>query len=285
MFQKTVYNEVYQGAAPEGTLALERDGHYVLRNEFSAAEVERLRSAIQEVYRQYPPDPRAARLSPENAAQFRYEMFNRSAACQLAIARPAVLAILEPLLGGDCHVISCTAWQNPPGRDVWNGGLPAGQQWHVDGGPHVPRPADVPWPEGAPYPIFVVTTHLYLQPVRLEDGPTCVVPGSHTSGQAPPRDRIEDAGLSHRGRLCEMHLVEPGDVGFFVSDVWHRRFPPAAHSAGRLFLQTCYARRDIAQRVRVPEEVAHARPEAIARAGDARCRQLIGLHGQGFYDS
>ncbi len=110
MLRKIEYlNQPYSGPAPEGSLALERDGHYLLRGAYSAEEIERLREEILGVYSDFPPDQRAGRASPENAQMFRYEMFNRSALCQAAIARAAVLEILEPLLGGDCHAISCTA--------------------------------------------------------------------------------------------------------------------------------------------------------------------------------
>ena len=273
-------NHLYLGPAPPGTHALEHDGHFLLRGAFSLEEVAELRAAIEEVYERVPPDLRPGRPSPENAQMFRYEMFNRSAACQKAIARHEILAVLEALLGPDCHAITCTAWRNPPG----NGHAPRGQDWHVDGGPHVPRAEGIPWPAEIPSPIFVVATHLYLQDLALEDGPTAVVPGSHTSGRLPPRDHLWDLDLEYEGRKSEHHLASAGDVSFFVSDVWHRRLPPAPSGKGRFFLQTNYGRREIAQRVRTTDVVNHASPEAIARARTVRARTLIGLHPAVFYD-
>lgn len=270
----------YRGPAPEGTRALEQNGHYVLRGEFSAEEIARLRDDILDVYERYPPDPRAGSNTPARAAMFRYEMFNRSALCQQALARPAILAILEPLLGNDCHAINCTAWRNPPGSEH----APRGQEWHIDGGPHVPRPDGVPWPILIPYPIFVVATHIYLQDCNLADGPTAVLPGSHTSGRMPPHERVWDLDLTYRGKGLEVHVAKAGDVGFFVSDAWHRRLPPAPTCAGRFFLQTNYGRRDIAQRILPTEMVNHANAEARERAKTARERQLIGLHPPVFYD-
>lgn len=273
-------NHVFTGPAPAGSLALERDGHYLLRGELTPDEVRALRDDVDRVYREYAPDDRAGRTSPANAAMFRYEVFNRSAAAQEAIARPNVLAILEPLLGGDCHAISCTSWRNPPGNWL----TPRGQEWHVDGGPHVPRAPGVVWPREIPYPIFVVAVHVFLQDVALEDGPTSFVPGSHTSGHLPPRDRVWDLGLSYLGRESVPHLARSGDVGFFVSDVWHRRLPPAPEGRGRYFLQTNYGRREIAQRVRPTRLVNHVAPEAAARADTPRKRTLIGLHPEVYYD-
>lgn len=273
-------NHAYSGPAPEGSHALERDGHYLLRGEYSRDEVEDLRQALLRVYAAIPPDERAGRTSPENAAMFRYEVYNHCGTSQEAIARPNVLAILEPLLGNDCHAISCTAWRNPPG----NAHAPRGQEWHVDGGPHVPRAPGIPWPSEIPYPIFVVATHVYLQDVALEDGPTAFVPGSHTSGHLPPRESMWDLTHGYRGRNSVAHLARAGDVGFFVSDVWHRRLPPAPHARGRFFLQTNYARREIAQRVRSTSVVNHVSPQAAARATSERRRTLIGLHPEAYYD-
>jgi hypothetical protein len=148
----------------------------------------------------------------------------------------------------------------------------------------VVRAENVEWPEEIPYPIFVVGTHIYLQDCNLENGPTAVIPGSHTSGRRPPQDRKWDLDLPYRGRSREVHLARAGDVGFFVSDSWHRRLPPAEHSEGRFFLQTNYGRREIAQRVLPTFEVNHAKHAARLRATTDRARTLIGLHEQVFYD-
>jgi ectoine hydroxylase-related dioxygenase (phytanoyl-CoA dioxygenase family) len=273
-------NRPYDGPAPEGSHALERDGGYLLRGVLSSEEIASLREEILAVYRDVPPDRRNGRPTPQNAEMFRYEMFNRSALCQRVIARPEVLSVIEPLLGGDCHAITCTAWRNPPGSEH----APRGQEWHVDGGPHVPRAEGLEWPANIPYPIFVVCAHFYLADCNLEDGPTAVIPGSHTSGRVPPPELVWDLELPYGDAARQVHLAKAGDVGFFVSDVWHRRLPPAENSTGRFFLQTNYGRREIAQRVRPTSEVNHANFAARKRATTERERQLIGLHPQVFYD-
>jgi len=278
--KKWEHNLPYQGRAPEGSRALQRDGHYLFRNALTRDEVAALREEITCVFEQYPPDMRQGSPTPEHAAMYRYEMFNRSALCQEAICRPATLAVLEPLLGADCHAITCTAWRNPPGNEL----APKGLQWHVDAGPHVPRRRGLPWPAWIDYPVFVISTQLYLGDVGLKEGPTTFVPGSHTSGTLPPGKRVWDLQLRYRGRKGVPHLAKAGDISFFVSDVWHRRLPPAPDAAGRFFLQTNYARRDIAQRIRPTSEVNHVRSDAVARADTDRKRQVIGLHHQAFYD-
>jgi ectoine hydroxylase-related dioxygenase (phytanoyl-CoA dioxygenase family) len=265
-------------AGPESE-QLEREGYAVVRGLLSAAEVAELRAEIGEVYARDPADQRNA-LPPEDADMFRYAMLNRSAAAQAAVAHPKLLAVIEPLLGEDCHVIANTAWRNPPGEPGSHGG----RHWHIDAGPHVPLPKGVRWPAEIPHPVFAIGVHLYLQDCELEDGPTGVLPGSHLSGRPPPADRMLDDDLDYEGRHVEPLIARAGDAGLFVSDVWHRRMPTRDGDHGRFFLQVHYGRRDIAQRILTTAQANQLTPEAIARAGTERQRRVIGLHPPFFYD-
>lgn len=276
-----LYNRLREGPVDELARTLESDGHAFRAGAFSKETIEALRDEVAGVFAEVPPDKRKNCLDAERGAMFRYEMFNRSARCQDVLGRREILDVVEPVLGDDCHIVACTAWRNPPGRAH----APYGQEWHVDGGPHVVRPEGVAWPDDIPYPIFVVTTHVYLEPCRLEDGPTAVLPGSHRSGRLPPHEQRLDLDLTYEGREGLAHVAEPGDVGFFVSDAWHRRLPPQEESTGRFFLQCIYGRREIAQRVLPPEEHHPANEAALARAKTPRQRELLGVHEQGFYDA
>ena len=163
-----VYLEIREGPVPEVSAALERDGYALLPDAFSPDEVKALRTEIEAVYDAIPGDPRNASLDEESIEDFRYEMFNRSAACQQVVSDRRLLDVIEPLLGEDCHVIANTAWRNPPReKDAHGGG-----NWHIDAGPHVPRPPGIPWDDRIPYPVFAVATHLFLQDCPLECGPT-----------------------------------------------------------------------------------------------------------------
>lgn len=267
--------------APAASQALERQGYAVLPEVFTADEVAQLHAELSAIYAQQPGDQRAgAARSPEEDEDFRYAMFNRSAAAQRSAGHEAILKVLEPLLGPDCHIIANTCWRNPAGAARSHGG----GFWHIDSGPHVPRPAHIPWDERIPYPIFAVGAHLYLQDCALASGPTGVLAGSHRSGQAPPAARREDAKLRYQGEPAVPLIARAGDVALFVSDVWHRRLPTLAGDSGRFFLQVHYGRRDIAQRVLTTAEVNHVSREALARARTDRERQLIGLHAPLFYD-
>ena len=274
------YNRPFEGKAPRAAIELEEDGHALLSGAFSPKDVAELRREIEAVYRDYPPDHRPGSTTAAQAEMYRYEMFNRSSACQAAISRPQILDVVEPLLGEDCHVVSCTAWRNPAGNES----APRGLQWHVDGGPYIARRPDQTWPAHIPYPVFVVTSHLYLQDVTIADGPTAILPGSHKSGRLPPQKREWDTDLTYEGRGAAVHVARAGDVTLFVSETWHRRMPPSEMGRGRFFLQTVYGRREVAQRVRLTEELNAVGPAALARTTSDRERQLLGIHPAAFYD-
>ncbi|MEI9994403.1 MAG: phytanoyl-CoA dioxygenase family protein [Rhizomicrobium sp.] len=256
--------------APAASEQLERNGYALIRNVLDAESVAALAAEIAAVFE-------ASGTDRERDArdEFRYGMLNRSALAQKAVASRAILDAVEPLLGEDCHVIANTAWRNAPGH--------RGGRWHVDAGPHVPRPENVPWPDAIPYPVFAIGAHLFLEDCTVAHGPTAVLPGSHRSGRAPPRDRQDDPDLTFENKAPVLLPARAGDAILFVSDVWHRG-TPAQDGHRRFFLQCHYGRRDIAQRIRTTAEVNHLMPEAIARARTERERTLIGLHPAFFYD-
>ena len=267
------------GKVPTASKDLESEGYTVLRGVFTPLSVGSLCADVQRVFAQYTPDVRDADDDPEQMAPFRYEMLNRSALVQRAIGNPRILRTIEPLLGEDCHVISNTAWWQPPGNNEH-----LGRFWHIDAGPHIPRDPDIPWDERIPYPIFAIAAHIFLRDCPLAAGPTAVIPRSHTSGRPPPFDRLADGDLEWNGRRAIPLVAEAGDVALFVSDIWHSRLPPAGDDPGRVFIQCHYGRRDIAQRLRPTSSVHHLSEEALRRARTPRQQTLVGHHPPGFYD-
>jgi len=263
-----------EAPAPAASVQLEREGYAVLGQVFDADKVAALAAEITSVFDSSEPD-----RPTDVRGEFRHGMFNRSPLSQAAVGAPAILEVIEPLLGEDCHVIANTAWRNAPGHQ--------GGRWHIDAGPHVPRPEGVAWPDAVPYPVFAIGAHLFLEDCPLEAGPTAVVPGSHRSGRFPPVDPTLEPtpmDLTYEGRRPVLMAARAGDVALFVSDVWHRG-TEAQPGRGRFFLQVHYARRDIAQRLFTTEQVSHVTLEAEARAVTPRERRLIGLHRPFFYDA
>ncbi len=271
MIQRVLKNlSVLSGPVPAESAQLERDGYAVISGVFESTEIELLTAEIDSVFASTEPE-----RSRSDAAEFRYEMLNRSAACQIALGHPRILEVIEPLLGEDCHVIANTAWRNPPE-------FPGGP-WHCDAGPHVPRPVGIEWDDRIPYPVFAIGAHFYLRDCSVADGPTAVVPGSHRSGRLAPFDQRDNEALSYDGRPPAVLTANAGDVALFASDAWHRGLP-ADGGSGRYFLQVHYARRDIAQRIRTTDQVHQLSSEAVARAATDRAKTLVGLHAPFFYD-
>ena len=277
--RKTGYLTLRRDPVSSAVEHLHAEGYVVLPAVFGPDEVAALRSDIDRVFDGLAADIRSTRKEAQSYQPFRYELLNRSAACQEAIAHPAILEVIEPLLGEDCHVIANTAWRQPPVESDHGGRF-----WHIDSGPHVPRPADVPWDERIPYPVFAIATHIMLLDCPLEAGPTAVLPRSHRSGQPPPFDRMSDDDLTYDGEIPLPLTLAAGDVALFVSDVWHRRMPSGPGDPGRYFLQCHYGRRDLAQRLRPTSEANQLSSDAIERATTRRERTLIGLHEPFFYD-
>ncbi len=274
--------ELLQANVPDASIALEEDGFAIIRGALSEAEVAALSLELHELFDHTRPDVRLPGATEEDYADFRYEALNRSAAAQAAVAHPAILEVVEPLLGEDCHVISNTAWRNQPQKE--KAPFDVGNPWHIDAGPHIPRPPDVAWDDRIPYPVFMVGCHILLQDCGLESGPTGFIPRSHTSGQLPPSPD-SNGMITYQGQEPVAPIGKAGDVVFFVSDVWHRRMPTGPDDQGRFFLQVQYGRRDIAQRLRKTAEVNHLDEQAIARAVTDRQKTVVGLHPPGFYDA
>ncbi len=257
--------------APETAAQLEREGYAHIPDVLDTQATAALRDEVAAIY-----DSSGSDRERDTEGVWRYAMFNRSPLAQQAVGARAILAAIEPLLGEDCHIIANTAWRNPAGHQ--------GGRWHMDAGPHVPRPEDVPWPDEIPYPVFAIGLHLFLIDCPLEAGPTAVIPGSHRSGRLPPRDAEEQGmDLAYQGRGPVLLPAKAGDAILFVSDIWHRG-TPARPEHGRFFLQIHYGRRDIAQRIYPTEEFSQVAPEAAARAQSEREKRLIGLHPAFFYD-
>lgn len=259
-------------SAPEAARHLEAEGWALMEGVLTLEEVAALKSEIDKVYDGHAPDTHRARTETD---EFRYAILNDSPLCQKAVGHPAILETIEPLLGDDCHVIANTAWRNHAGHQ--------GGPWHIDAGPHVPRPAGVLWPEEIPYPIFAVGMHLYLEDCPMEAGPTAVIAGSHKSGRIPDGGFQAETDPDYDGRPPVYLMAKAGDAAFFVSDTWHRG-TPAEDGQRRYFLQAHYGRRDIAQRLLTTAEVNSLSESAAGRAETSREKALVGLHPPFFYD-
>ena len=206
------------GPAPAAVESLQSDGYVVLHGVFVGEELAALRSDVERVFADYPPDERGD--PPEEAAPFRYEMLNRSSLVQQAIGNPRILETIEPLLGEDCHVIANTAWRQEyrATTDISD----ASGTSTAD--PTSRRDPSVPWDPRIPYPVFAIAAHLYLWDCPIEAGPTGVIREATrldkpSHGEA--RRRRPAVGRPwRRADRRRSQVTSPSS-----SDIWHRRLP------------------------------------------------------------
>src|SRR4051794_1694673 len=89
--------------APDASRQLEADGWVLVHGVLTPAEIDQLVTEIGAVF-----DATGPERSRTDKDEFRYEMVNRSAACQAVVGHPRILELIEPLLGDDCHLIANT---------------------------------------------------------------------------------------------------------------------------------------------------------------------------------
>src|ERR1700722_8745616 len=111
--------ELLDAPVPPESQSLEREGFAVIRGVLDADEVAALAAEMTDIFDSSGPDRES-----DVRNEFRHGMLNRSPRAQKAIGKRAILDVIEPLLGKDCHVIANTAWRNVVGHK--------GGPWHID---------------------------------------------------------------------------------------------------------------------------------------------------------
>ena len=89
--------------------------------------------------------------------------FNHNPIFLKFLDRPDVIELAEALHGKDCHIIGMTAWVTGPGRPD--------QQLHCDWLP-LKLPEDILSDPRVNLPVWVTTTHYYLNDLYEDLGPT-----------------------------------------------------------------------------------------------------------------
>ena len=241
---------------------------------FEPAEVANLREEVDEIFATMP-----AERVREDKEEFRYELLNRSAACQQAVAHPRVLEVIEPLLGEDCHVIAQhrVAQPAPTSRVVRGTAMRARTS-------RAPRASS-----GTTASRIRCSRSARTSISRTATAPTArrpIVPGSHRSGRlAPVRPHVRRRPHLRRPRAGRSSKRTRATSRCSCPMPGTAVCPATADGRGRYFLQVHYGRRDIAQRIRTTDQVNHLSPEAIERAKTERERTLAGLHDPFFYDA
>jgi len=191
--------------------------------------------------------------------------FNRDPLYLEFLDKPDVIALVEAVVGEDCHLIQMSQW---------NTGKRKEQIMHTDYKP-IHLPEDVADDPRVRIPALIVTAHFYLDDIYEDLGPTRVIPGSHRAGGSPEPQSSEWNGVPEQSILCKA-----GDVVVFRSDLWHRGGANRTDQV-RYLLQVHYANRWVAQRF-VPFLHFQFDADILARA-TPRQRRLLGEHPPGAY--
>lgn len=189
-----------------------------------------------------------------------------------------VCAVVEAVLGADCHCHGTSCWTTRPGRPS--------QTTHVD---YVPidwgdQGAELLGSGAVTMPFMVLTAHYYLSdlyedPVTgLSNGPTKFIAGSHLSGRGPREG--EDTFM---GKPAQALLVKAGDCVLFVSTVWHYGSANTSAHDTRYMMQFHYSNRWIHRHFQPyldsngDNDFFRYRPE-ILQTATTRQRRLLNEH-------
>jgi ectoine hydroxylase len=229
---------------------LERDGLVVVDDALAPAEVRRLATAVDRVWRGSCPPGEALHV---------LSFLPLDDAFVELVDHPRVLPLVLGALGGNVYVYHCHLDVHPPEQRPeprW--------RWHQDGGR---QNVDLP----APRPRLSVKAAYFLTDVRSpEHGPLWVLPGSHGHDTL---ERPANGAIHPPGAVPV--LVRAGTAVVFDRRLWHARGDNTS-AATRKALFYAYTYRWIRLRDAVEFE-----PERVRRLSPAR-RQLLGLDASPF---
>jgi ectoine hydroxylase-related dioxygenase (phytanoyl-CoA dioxygenase family) len=182
---------------------LKAQGYTILYDLVSPQRVERLREALDRVYRE---EAHLPRQTAEPGCLRGYNLVRRDAIFREALQQPGVVALAEALLGKECILHSFESRSALPG-----GGF---QSLH----------RDMPFVDAAPLSMNVVWM---LDDFTKENGATRVVPGSHRRPEGPERDRVYPDEV--------LGIAPAGTILAFNSLTWHGGGPNRTDRIRRAF--------------------------------------------------
>jgi ectoine hydroxylase-related dioxygenase (phytanoyl-CoA dioxygenase family) len=179
-----------EGWAEQAVADLEKQGYAVAPSPLSAEEVERLREQFDIVAER---EEREGTAWMSNGNHRVFNLLNRGEDFVALIDHPAVIRVIEEMLGPDALLSSITANVALPGNSPQ--ALHADQQYVTEPWA-VPMVANVVW---------------MLDEFTERNGGTRMVPGSHVLGRRPLNDEIPSVPVE----------APAGSVAFIDGRVWH----------------------------------------------------------------
>jgi len=200
---------------------LDEEGYVVLESRMGDGLLQRLRARILQLFDEEG-DRAGQEFRTEEHARRLANLVDKGEVFREAIALPDVIHFVRHVLGGDCKLSSLNARSADPLTDV-------GQPLHVDMGA-------IPDDKG----YWVCNTVWLLDDFTRENGPTRMIPGSHTWG-TKPQDVLEDPLAPHPQ---EVLLTAPaGSIVVMNAHMWHAGTANRSASP-RLAMHAFYCRRD-----------------------------------------
>lgn len=181
-------------------------GYLVIDDVLSAAEIGMLRSMVDVVYDR----PHKSNVSAGGKAMNRinvndvmiYSLFEEDERFVFLLDHAPVLRRVQALLGNCIQLHSAQARVTQPGEPE--------QRWHRD----TPFPQD---PDGTPVGAGFgqIACAYYLDPLTDENGPLCILPGSHKALFRPPESPVP---FPDERRI----YAQPGQIVMFDCYLFHR---------------------------------------------------------------
>lgn len=200
---------------------LDEQGYVVLDAGMDRDLLNGLRSRILELFEEEG-DRAGHEFKTEEHARRLANLVDKGEVFRRAIVQPRVLEHVRHVLGADCKLSSLNARSADPHTDV-------GQPLHVDMGA-------VPDERG----YWVCNTVWMLDDFTAENGPTRMIPGSHTWGTRP-QDVLADPCAPHPREV--LLTGKAGTIAVMNAHMWHAGTANRT-AAPRLAMHGFYCRRD-----------------------------------------
>jgi ectoine hydroxylase-related dioxygenase (phytanoyl-CoA dioxygenase family) len=203
------------------TQQLDRDGYVVLEHAMPPDLLHQLRARILQLFDEEG-DRAGHEFKTEEHARRLANLVDKGDVFRRAIVFPAVLERVRHVLGPDAKLSSLNARSADPHTDV-------GQPLHVD-------MAAIPDEKG----YWVCNSVWMLDDFTPDNGPTRMVPGSHTWGKRP-QDVLADPLAPHPDEV--ILTGKAGSICVMNAHMWHAGTANRS-AAPRLAMHAFYCRRD-----------------------------------------
>lgn len=195
-------------SAAELLADLARDGCALVRSVFAAEECAKLAAAIEAGLAE---EAEAAGLRTQRQTLYGGRNLLRLREVRECWRRPALVTLLGEVLGGEFGLVRALYFDKPPGATwslAWHRDRTIAVAEHRDdlgpfrcptlkaGVPHVEAPRELV--------AAMLTLRIHLDPMREENGPLLVLPGSHLEDEDEPAGREGVAILSAAGDVLAM---------------------------------------------------------------------------------